>query len=82
MQTEWIQVTDRLPEEHVDVLIYVLEDGTNYRVAARVDDAWMTPGWRLIQADNVTHWQPLAPPTDGAAPAETPWQDHLRQTSG
>jgi hypothetical protein len=44
MKTGWINVVDSFPEEQVDVLIYVLERGANYRVAARVDDSWMTPG--------------------------------------
>ncbi len=64
MKTGWIQVSDSVPEDHVDVLIYVLEEGTNYRVAARYAGDWMTPGWHLIRADQVTHWQPLEPPED------------------
>lgn len=53
MKTGWIQVSDSVPEE-----------GTNYRVAAKYAGDWMTPGWYLIRADQVTHGQPLEPPED------------------
>jgi hypothetical protein len=82
MKTGWINVVDSFPEEQVDVLIYVLERGANYRVAARVDDSWMTPGCYLIESDKVTHWQPLEHPADSAAAAKTPGEDQIRQTGG
>jgi hypothetical protein len=82
MKTDWINVADSLPDDDVDVLIYVLERGPDYRVAARVDGHWMTPGMCLIRSDKVSHWQPLEPPADSAAAGETPEQGQLRQTGG
>lgn len=59
---EWIKVTDKLPEKGVDVLIC---GGGYVRIMERMD--WVEPyGWTDLEgppmdADEVTHWQPLPP---------------------
>lgn len=63
-RSRWIPVTERLPEECVNVLALAIED---WQTGA---DAWqdvssMFNGRWLIGSATVTHWMPLpAPPTD------------------
>jgi hypothetical protein len=60
-KTEWIPVTERLPEDDVRVLAY---DGLKTFTAELFEGLW-----HWIEGDtfgmDVTHWRPLpAPPTD------------------
>jgi hypothetical protein len=62
MSGEWISVTERLPDEEQDVIVFTNE-GTH--VAALDEDGVWCPshgdGWMF---PDVSHWMPLpAPPT-------------------
>ena len=68
----WIPVTERLPEEHVFVLIRQDED--RMMVAERVDGDWWyryfaydVDRWDENEQGTITHWMPLPePPNCGA----------------
>lgn len=59
--SEWIPVTERLPEPWVSVLVAVYE----YVLMGRVDAGGVWRGCRDETQEGVTHWMPLppAPPT-------------------
>ena len=63
----WIPVTERLPEEHVFVLIR--QDDDRMMVAERVDGDWWyryfaydVDRWDEDEQGTITHWQPLPEP--------------------
>lgn len=65
--TNWIPVTERLPEMGVSVLIYINTsnaDDDYYEVACRFThnpvDGWSCNGDRIYEG--VTHWRELPPP--------------------
>ena len=68
-QNEWISVEDRLPEGHMQVLMWsakwgIAEAGSYYnsrfRVYNELGDGYV--------ADRITHWIPLPGPPDGRQP--------------
>ena len=67
----WVPVTERLPEEHVFVLIRQEDD--RMMVAERVDGDWWyryfaydVDRWDENEQGTITHWMPLPePPKDG-----------------
>ncbi len=62
----WINVKDRLPEESVDVLVYVY-DGLGYYVShGNYDNQREHAQWRECSRNliKVTHWLPLPKPPD------------------
>jgi len=61
MKTDGIRVTEDFPEAELHGLIFIPEGETNCRVAAWINKSWMTPGMKLICANQATHWRPLAP---------------------
>ena len=86
---EWISVEDRLPEGHMQVLMWsarwkIAEAGSYYNkhfwVYTEIGDGYI--------ADNITHWMPLpAPPDkDNHVPAKAPNEaltlDQLREMDG
>ena len=57
--SDWIKVTDRMPEISADVLVY--DDMYGVEVASHISDY----GWYHCEygyLENVTHWMPLALP--------------------
>ena len=68
-QNEWISVEDRLPEGHMQVLMWsarwkIAEAGSYYNkhfwVYTEIGDGYI--------ADNITHWMPLPEPPDSRPP--------------
>lgn len=64
---EWTPVTERLPEEHVFVLIR--QDDDRMMVAERVDGDWWyryfaydVDRWDENEQGTITHWMPLPEP--------------------
>lgn len=51
---EWIKVSDKLPEENKDVLVYDSEVGIC--IAWLDDEDWYALGLNYV---DVTHWMPL-----------------------
>jgi hypothetical protein len=69
LRKRWIPVTERLPEEHVFVLIR--QDDDRMMVAERVDGDWWyryfaydVDRWDENEQGAITHWMPL-PSTEG-----------------
>ena len=54
---KWISVEDKLPEDHLDVLVWEEHAGRDYALSYYVDGL----GWYKGTPD-VTHWQPLPKP--------------------
>ena len=64
---KWIPVTERLPEEHVFVL--VRQDDDRMMIAVRVDGNWWyryfaydVDRWDENEQGTITHWMPLPEP--------------------
>lgn len=64
---KWIPVTERLPEEHVFVL--VRQDDDRMMIAVRVDGDWWyryfaydVDRWDENEQGTITHWMPLPQP--------------------
>ena len=53
-QTQWVKVSDRLPESIDGVLVYVDNDGFKF-----IDSAYISSSGQWSEYHNVTHWQPL-----------------------
>lgn len=68
----WISVSERLPEEHQDVLL--MRRGANQCECGWLDHRgyyWMKEGGATIDSDRVTHWQPFpTPPLASPVPKE------------
>lgn len=63
----WIPVTERLPEEHIRVL--VVNDDAKFMVAERYADDWWyqysaydVDRWDALEQGVITHWMPLPEP--------------------
>ena len=56
--TNWIKVSDRLPEDDVDVLVFVGDDA--FTVGYLSAGKWILDYQGL--EDQITHWQPLPEP--------------------
>ena len=57
----WIPVTDRLPQDDEDVLVWV--NGTHRDMAYRDEGVWYDEEHNHLK--NITHWMPLpAPPKE------------------
>lgn len=57
--TDWIKVTDRMPEDDEDVLVY--DDMYGVEVASHASDyGWLHCEYGYLE--NVTHWMPLVLP--------------------
>lgn len=54
----WIPVTDRLPQDDEDVLVWV--DGTHRDMAYRDEGVWYDEEHNHLK--NITHWMPLPEP--------------------
>lgn len=64
VENRWISVTDRLPEEGVEVLVWL---GDEMATAKHIGEGyWFVPKVRVsAKSPDPTHWMPLpAPPTD------------------
>jgi len=68
-ERRWIPVTERLPEEHVFVLIR--QDDDRMMVAVRVDGDWWyryfaydVDRWDENEQGTITHWMPLPEPLE------------------
>lgn len=64
---QWISVDERLPDERVKVLAFIvnnfnIERGPGYQLAWREDDsAWATDDYYIDDYSiRVTHWMPLS----------------------
>ena len=54
----WIPVSERLPEDGIEVLVYESEDSSIYSACKWYDE------WNGFPGERITHWMPLpAPPT-------------------
>lgn len=64
-QPRWIPVTERLPEERCDYLVFAV--GGAWRQISSIEIAYWDGDRFLVQSFNaVTHWMPLPePPKDG-----------------
>ena len=65
--SRWIPVTERLPEEHIFVLIR--QDDNRIMIAERVDGDWWyryfaydVDRWDENEQGTITHWMPLPEP--------------------
>lgn len=59
---EWIPVSDRLPDDAKEVLIYYRHDDGSHNIDT---DQYGELGWSFYRDENVTHWMPLpAPPKE------------------
>ena len=57
---QWISIEDRLPEEGVEVLVYL---GDCYEATHLIDaDTTEGPQWMCLGQSYITHWQPILPP--------------------
>lgn len=59
----WISVSERLPEEGQEVLVYVQDDDLFWLVGF-YDQKWIENVGILEEheVDNVSHWKPILPP--------------------
>lgn len=63
---EWIPVTERLPEEWTDVLVFSRFGFIETAVYTGAHGKWRV-GWNgdMLEADSITHWMPLPEPPKG-----------------
>ena len=60
----WIPVTERLPENTVDVLVFRPKMKMEIGITCRINDEWLRYGKDLHGNDVITHWMPLPEPPD------------------
>lgn len=61
-EQQWIPVSERLPQDDEDVLVWV--NGTHRDMAYRDEGVWYDEEHNHLK--NITHWMPLPkPPKDG-----------------
>jgi hypothetical protein len=64
--SEWIPVSERLPEEGKSVLVCYRSGWSRVEIGLRRDDRWAVPGAGTYRTKLVTHWMPLPEvPKDG-----------------
>ncbi len=64
MQSNWININDKLPEEHERVLVWVEGHGMlidNYSFSGSKPLNAFRYAWAWGYHKNVTHWMPLPP---------------------
>ena len=66
--SEWIPVSERLPDEFVSVLVCIPSDAPlpTVREAYWANGSWGAKMW-IYSADEVTHWMPLPEPPKEAS---------------
>lgn len=55
----WIPVTERLPENTADVLVFRPKMKIEIGISCRINDEWLRYGKDLHGNDVITHWMPL-----------------------
>ena len=60
----WIPVTERLPENTVDVLVFRPKMKIEIGISCRINDEWLRYGKDLHGNDVITHWMPLPEPPE------------------
>ena len=63
-QQQWIPVTERLPENTVEVLVFRPKMKIEIGISCRIDDEWLRYGKDLHGNDVITHWMPLPEPPE------------------
>lgn len=60
---EWIAVSEKLPEDHVDVIVWFKDVGADIANYDRDPGWWSLPNRTFEQPDiEPTHWMPLPTP--------------------
>lgn len=70
----WIPVSERVPDEHINVLI-AFPSGLQ-ATACRYGDEWYFTGDQVCLEDTPTHWKPLGPP-----PSKS-WRENAAAATG
>lgn len=60
----WIPVTERLPENTADVLVFRPKMKIEIGISCRINDEWLRYGKDLHGNDVITHWMPLPEPPE------------------
>lgn len=60
----WIPVTERMPENTADVLVFRPKMKIEIGISCRINDEWLRYGKDLHGNDVITHWMPLPEPPE------------------
>ena len=63
-EPQWIPVTERLPENTADVLVFRPKMKIEIGISCRINDEWLRYGKDLHGNDVITHWMPLPEPPE------------------
>ncbi len=58
----WIPVTERLPEDDTEVLVYLFENNKSPYIAWLSDGRWHTEDFEVEREDEPVAWMPLPEP--------------------